>query len=284
MLPFKIDLAKKTVVITGGGGVLCSEFAYGLAECGANVALLYLKRDNAKKVANAINERGGGKALAIQCDVLSSENLKRARELILEEFGQCDILINGAGGNRPEGTTTKEYFFDGDLETSGDILTFFDLMPDDIRYVFDINFTGAFLATQVFAKDMINKKDCSIINISSLNAYVPLTKIPAYSAAKAAVSNFTQWLSVHFSKAGIRVNAIAPGFFLSEQNKNLLFDKEGNPTARTHKILAATPMGRLGEPRELMGTLLWLCCSEASGFVNGAVIPVDGGFCAYSGV
>jgi len=284
MVPFKIDLTGKTVVITGGGGVLCSEFARNLAECGANLALLYLKRDNAKKVADAINEAGAGKAIAVQCDVLNTEELKAARDTVLESFGPCDILINGAGGNRPEGTTTKEYFFDGDLEAPGDILTFFDLMPENIRYVFDINFTGAFLATQVFAKDMLNRPGCTIINISSLNAMVPLTKIPAYSAAKAAVSNFTQWLAVHFSKVGIRVNAIAPGFFLSEQNRSLLFDKEGSPTPRTHKILAATPMGRLGEPKELVGTLLWLCSPEASGFVNGVVVPVDGGFCAYSGV
>jgi NAD(P)-dependent dehydrogenase (short-subunit alcohol dehydrogenase family) len=284
MLPFKIDLTGKTVVITGGGGVLCSEFAYGLAECGANVALIYLQRDNAKKVAEGINTRGGGKALAVQCDVLNIENLKEAKKCIAETFGPCDILINGAGGNRPEGTTTKEYLFEGDLEAPGDITTFFDLMPESIRYVFDLNFTGALLATQVFAKDMIQKAGCSVINISSLNAYVPLTKIPAYSAAKAAVSNFTQWLAVHYSKVGIRVNAIAPGFFLSEQNKSLLFDKEGKPTTRTDKILAGTPMGRLGEPAELLGTLLWLCCPAASGFVNGAVIPVDGGFCAYSGV
>jgi NAD(P)-dependent dehydrogenase (short-subunit alcohol dehydrogenase family) len=284
MLPFKIDLKNKTAVITGGGGVLCSEFAYALAECGANVALLYLKRDNAKLVAEAINERGEGRALAIQCDVLNPENLKEAKTIAAEKFGACDILINGAGGNRPEGTTTKEYLFDGDLEASGEITTFFDLMPDSVRYVFDLNFTGALLATQVFAKDMVNRPGSTVINISSLNAYVPLTKIPAYSAAKAAVSNFTQWLAVHFSKVGIRVNAIAPGFFLSEQNKSLLFDKEGNPTPRTGKILEATPMGRFGEPGELIGTLLWLCCPEASGFVNGVVVPVDGGYCAYSGV
>lgn len=284
MVPFKIDLTKKTVVITGGGGVLCSEFACGLAECGANVALLYLKRDNAKKVAETINNKSGGKALAIQCDVLDPERLKEAKNIVAEEFGLCDVLINGAGGNRPEGTTTKEYFFDGDQHAPGDILTFFDLMPESVKYVFDLNFTGALLSAQVFCKDMLNRAGCSVINISSLNAYVPLTKIPAYSAAKAAVSNFTQWLAVHFSKIGIRVNAIAPGFFLSEQNRALLFDKQGNPTPRTDKILAGTPMGRFGEPKELVGTLLWLCCPEASGFVNGAVIPVDGGFCAYSGV
>ena len=296
MLPFKIDLTGKTVVISGGGGVLCSEFAYSLAECGANVALLYLSRDNAKKVADKINQSGSidgnGKAIAVQCDVLSKENLIDARNIIAEKFGLCDILINGAGGNSPKGTTTKEYLFSEDLENgenknNSEILTFFDLLPENLKYVFDINFTGAFLTTQVFAKDMIGRKDCkncSVINISSMNAFTPLTKIPAYSAAKAAVSNFTQWLAVHFSKVGIRVNAIAPGFYLSEQNRNLLLNADGTPTARAQKIIAATPMGRFGEPEELIGTLLWLCCPEASGFVNGVVVPVDGGFSAYSGV
>ena len=285
MVPFKIDLAKKTVAITGGGGVLCSEFARALAECGANVALLDIKPENAQKIAEAINDSGHGQAIAVQCDVLDKESLEKAKDIVAEKFGPCDILINGAGGNSPKCTTTKEYLFGEDLENgSAETVTFFDLLPENLRFVFDLNFTGAFLSTQVFAKDMANKAGRAIINISSLNAFVPLTKIPAYSAAKAAVSNFTQWLAVHFSKVGIRVNAIAPGFFVTEQNKNLLFDKEGNPTARTGKILAATPMGRFGEPKELIGALLWLCCPEASGFVNGAVVPVDGGFCAYSGV
>ena len=281
MLPFKINLTGKTVVITGGGGVLCSEFAYNLAECGANIALLDIKPENAQKVADKI----GKNAIAVQCDVLSKESLINAKNIVAEKFGLCDILINGAGGNSPKCTTTKEYLFDEDLENgNSEIITFFDLLPENLRFVFDLNFTGTFLTTQVFAKDMANRKDCAIINISSMNAFTPLTKIPAYSAAKAAVSNFTQWLAVHFSKVGIRVNAIAPGFFVTEQNRNLLFDKDGNPTARTGKILAATPMDRFGEPKELIGTLLWLCCSEASGFVNGVVVPVDGGFSAYSGV
>jgi len=293
MLPFKINLTGKTVVITGGGGVLCSEFAYSLAECGANIALLDIKLESAQKVANKI----GANAIAVQCDVLNKESLINAKNIIAEKFGLCDILINGAGGNSPKCTTTKEYLFDEDI-VGGDALgdprnaessvpynvTFFDLLPDNLRFVFDLNFTSAVLTTQVFAKDMANKKDCSIINVSSMNAFTPLTKIPAYSAAKAAVSNFTKWLAVHFSKVGIRVNALAPGFFVSEQNRTLLFNADGTPTARTHKILAATPMGRFGEPKELIGTLLWLCCPEASGFVNGVVVPVDGGFSAYSGV
>ena len=280
MLPFKVDLSGKTVVITGGGGVLCSEFAYSLAECGANIAILDIKPESARAVADKI----GKNAIAVQADALSRESLVNARNTIAEKFGLCDILINGAGGNSPKCTTTKEYLFDRDFDGSGDDVTFFDLLPENLRFVFDLNFTSAVLTTQVFAKDMKNKKGCTVINISSMNAFTPLTKIPAYSAAKAAVSNFTQWLAVHFSKVGIRVNAIAPGFFVTDQNRSLLFDRDGKPTARTGKILAATPMDRFGEPAELIGTLLWLCCPEASGFVNGVVVPVDGGFAAYSGV
>ncbi|MCL2095479.1 MAG: SDR family oxidoreductase [Oscillospiraceae bacterium] len=283
MLPFKINLDNKTVAITGGGGVLCSEFAYALAECGANIAILDINLENAQKVAGQI-EKINRNAVAVKCDVLSRESLEEAREIIKDKFGTCDILINGAGGNSPKCTTTREYLFEEDINSSEDIITFFDFLPENLRFVFDINFTGIFLTTQVFAKDMADKKDGVIINISSMNAFTPLTKIPAYSAAKAAVSNFTQWLAVHFSKVGIRVNAIAPGFFVSEQNRALLFDKDGKPTARADKILAATPMGRFGEAKELLGTLLWLCNREASGFVNGVVAPVDGGFSAYSGV
>ena len=277
MLPFKIDLTGKTIVITGGGGVLCSEFARALAECGANIALLDIKLENAQAVAA---QTGG---LAVQADVLSRESLENARDIIADKLGTCDILINGAGGNSPKCTTTEEYFTPGDLDKA-DGVTFFDFLPENLRFVFDINFTGAFLTTQVFAKDMINKKGACIINISSMNAFTPLTKIPAYSAAKSAVSNFTQWLAVHFSKVGLRVNAIAPGFFVSEQNRALLFSADGTPTKRADKILAATPMGRFGEPGELTGALLWLCSHEASSFVNGIIVPVDGGFSAYSGV
>lgn len=287
MLPFKIDLTGKTVVITGGGGVLCSEFAYNLAECGANIALLDIKQENAQAVADKI----GANAIAVQADVLSRESLEAARKIVEDKFDTCDILINGAGGNSPKCTTTEEYLMPEDIDKP-DGVTFFDLMPENIRFVFDINFTGAFLTTQVFAKDMAvkakdlpeNKRNFCVINISSMNAFTPLTKIPAYSAAKSAVSNFTQWLAVYFSKVGIRVNAIAPGFFVSEQNRSLLFNPDGTPTKRANKILAATPMGRFGEPGELIGTLLWLCSHEGAGFVNGIVVPVDGGFSAYSGV
>ena len=280
MLPFKIDLTGKTAVITGGGGVLCSEFARALAECGANIALLDIKLENAHAVADKI----GG--LAVQADVLSRESLEKARNIIVDKYGACDILINGAGGNSPKCTVTEEYLNPEDIgKPEG--MTFFDVLPENLRFVFDINFTGAFLTTQVFAKDMALSKNAAetcVINISSMNAFTPLTKIPAYSAAKSAVSNFTQWLAVYFSKVGIRVNAIAPGFFVSEQNRALLFNSDGTPTKRANKILAATPMGRFGEPQELLGALLWLCSYEASSFVNGIVVPVDGGFSAYSGV
>ncbi len=282
-LPFDLDLKDKVVVVTGGGGVLCGMFAKALGACGAKVAILDLNEDSAQKVADEINS-GGGNAKGYCANVLKIDSLKEAREKIINDFGKCDILINGAGGNNPKGTTTKEYLFPEDLENAEDIKTFFDLDPEGISFVFNLNFLGTLLPTQVFAGDMAKRGKGNIINISSMNAFRPLTKIPAYSGAKAAVSNFTQWLAVHFAKVGIRVNAIAPGFFVTAQNKDLLFDKEGNPTPRTGKILAATPMGRFGEAEELIGTLLWLVNDDASSFVDGVVIPVDGGFAAYSGV
>lgn len=272
----------KTAVVTGGGGVLCSAFCEALAENGANVAVLDLNEDNAKAVAEKIVAKGG-KAIGISANVLEKESLENAKKAVLEAFGGIDILINGAGGNNPRATTDKEYLFPEDLEASEDIKTFFDLDPKGIGFVFDLNFLGTLLPTQVFSAEMC-KNGGVIINISSMNAFRPLTKIPAYSAAKSAISNLTMWLAVHFSKVGIRVNAIAPGFFVTAQNKALLFDADGNPTPRTEKILAATPMARFGEPEELIGTLLYLCDNNASGFVNGTVIPVDGGFAAYSGV
>ncbi len=272
----------KTAVVTGGGGVLCSSFCEALAERGANVAVLDLNLDNAKAVAENIVAKGGN-AIGLSCNVLEKESLVAAKEAILSEFGGIDILINGAGGNNPRATTDKEYLYPEDLDSAEDIKTFFDLDPKGIGFVFDLNFLGTLLPTQVFSAEMC-KGGGVIINISSMNSYRPLTKIPAYSAAKSAVSNLTMWLAVHFSKVGIRVNAIAPGFFVTAQNQALLFDSEGNPTPRTEKILAATPMGRFGEPSELIGTLVYLCDNNASGFVNGTVIPVDGGFAAYSGV
>jgi NAD(P)-dependent dehydrogenase (short-subunit alcohol dehydrogenase family) len=280
--PFKINLNDKVCVVTGGGGVLCSAFAKALAANGAKVAVLDLRVENANKVAEEINANGG-KAIGVEANVLVKESLEKARLEILEKFGTCDILLNGAGGNHPKGTTSNEILRPEDLEKEG-ITTFFDLDPDGIQFVFNLNFIGTLLPTQIFSRDMIGKKGSVIINISSMNAFTPLTKIPAYSGAKAAVSNFTQWLAVHMSGVGIRVNAIAPGFFLTDQNRSLLTNEDGSYTARASKILGQTPMGRFGEPDELIGTLLWLVDEGASGFVNGTVIPVDGGFSAFSGV
>lgn len=268
-------------VVTGAGGVLCSAFAKELAQNGMKIALLDLNLEAAEKVAGEI-VAAGGSANAYKANVLDKENLMLVHECVLRDMGKCRILINGAGGNNPKCTTVHEEFEPGD-ESRDDILTFFNLPKEGFNFVFDLNLMGTLLPTQVFIKDMLDTDGCSVINVSSMNAFTPLTKIPAYSAAKAAVSNFTQWLAVHFAKSGIRVNAIAPGFFVTAQNRDLLF-QEGKPTARTGKILAATPMGRFGKPEELLGTLMWLADSEKSGFVTGVTVPVDGGFSAYSGV
>ena len=279
-LPFTIDLNNKVAAVTGGGGILCSGFSKVLAQCGAKVAVLDLRGENARAVADEIN-KSGGEAIGISANVLDKESLLNAKKEINEKFGKIDILINGAGGNNPKGTTSKDYYEAGD-QTKEDVKTFFDLDPSGIEFVFNLNFLGTLLPTQVFAPDLIENKG-SIINISSMNAFTPLTRIPAYSGAKAAVSNFTQWLAVHFSKVGIRVNAIAPGFFLTDQNRALLIDENGNYTERSQKIVNNTPMGRFGETEELSGTLLWLL-SDGASFVDGVVVPVDGGFSAYSGV
>lgn len=281
MIPFKIDLNGKVAAVTGGGGVLCSEFSKALAQCGAKVAVLDLKKEAADAVAQEI-ESNGGTAIGVACNVLDKKSLSGAKKTVNEKLGTVDILINGAGGNNPKGTTTKDYFDKSDLNKE-DVKTFFDLDEDGVRFVFDLNFTGTLLTTQVFAPDMIDR-DGVIINVSSMNAFTPLTRIPAYSGAKAAISNFTQWLAVHFSKSKIRVNAIAPGFFLTEQNKALLLDSEGKYTARSEKILSQTPMDRFGDKSELIGALLFLTSNEAASFVNGIILPVDGGFSAYSGV
>lgn len=278
------SLNGKIAVITGGGGVLCSGFAKTLAKQGVKVAVLDLNEEAAKKVADEINA-DGGTAIAVGCNVLEPESMKQARDTVLEKLGTCDILLNGAGGNNPKGTTTKETLEKIDLiEKDENVKTFFDLDPAGISFVFNLNFLGTLIPTQIFAKDMAEKEDSCIVMITSMNAFRPLTKIPAYSAAKAAVANFTQWMAVHFADMGIRVNAIAPGFFSTQQNKALLWNDDGTPTARTGKILAATPMGRFGEPEELSGALLFLCDKEYSGFVTGSTIAVDGGFNAYSGV
>ena len=280
-LPFNIDLSGKVAVVTGAGGVLCSMFAKAIAQCGAKVVLLDLNEDAAKAIADEIKQEGG-KAWAYKADVLNKECVDKLHDQIKAEVGPCEILINGAGGNNPRATTTKEYYFEGDLDA--DTISFFDLDKSGVEFVFNLNFLGTLIPTQAFAKDMLDHPGGVILNISSMNAFTPLTKIPAYSGAKAAISNFTQWLAVHFSKVGIRVNAMAPGFFVTKQNEKLLFNEDGTPTPRTGKILAATPMGRFGESEELIGTLLYLLSNDATGFVTGVVIPVDGGFSAYSGV
>lgn len=274
-LPFNIDLTNKVVAVTGAGGIICSEFAKALAQCGAKVALLDINYDAAKVYADEI----GDNAIAVRCNCLDKASIEEAKNIVNESFGPVNILINGAGGNNPKATTDNEYMTP-DLE---DGKTFFDIDEKGFKFVFDLNITSAFLVTQVFAKDMV-KTGGNIINVSSMNAFRPLTKIPAYSAAKAGISNFTEWLAVHFAPCNIRCNAIAPGFFVTNQNRGLLYNEDGTPTARTGKILNGTPMKKFGEISDLIGALLWLSCDEASGFVTGTVIPVDGGFSAYSGV
>lgn len=275
-----VDLTGKVAVVTGAGGVICSVLAEALAACGAKVAMLDLNEEAAQKNADGIVAQGFT-AKGYKCNVLEKESIEAARAAIAADFGTCDILVNGAGGNNPRATTDDEYFKPEDM---GQMKTFFDLDPDGVSFVFSLNYMGTLLPTQIFAKDMINKKGANIINIASMNAYTPLTKIPAYSGAKAAIVNFTEWLAVHFSKVGVRCNAIAPGFLATAQNHALLFNEDGTPTPRTGKILAGTPMDRFGEPEELIGALLFLASEEASGFVNGVCIPVDGAFAAYSGV
>jgi len=282
-LPFQIDLKDRVAVVTGGGGVLCSYFARALALSGAKVVILDLNLEAAQNVVDIIKAEGGS-AQAIKTNILERESIEQAREIILESYGKCNILINGAGGNHPKGTTQKEFFNLEDLEPAKDITTFVDLDPESIKFIFNLNFLGSFLPIQVFLPDLAQATPSTIINISSMNAFTPLTKIPAYSAAKAAISNFTQWLAVHLSKIPIRVNAIAPGFFLTQQNKTLLTTEDGDYTPRAQKILEHTPLGRFGDPEDLLGVLLWLVDEKASQFVTGTVIPIDGGFSAYSGV
>ena len=274
-LPFTVDLRDKVAVITGAGGIICSEFAKALAQCGARVALLDINYDAAKVYAEEIGEN----ALAVRCNCLDKDSITEAKKTVNKAWGKVNFLINGAGGNNPKATCDNEYMTP---ETEG-IKDFFALDESGLKFVFDLNVTSAFLVTQVFAEDMV-KTGGNVINVSSMNAFRPLTKIPAYSAAKAGISNFTQWLAVHFAPCRIRCNAIAPGFFVTKQNRDLLFDEKGEPTARTGKILSATPMKKFGEISDLTGVLLWLASDEASGFVTGTVIPVDGGFSAYSGV
>ena len=267
------DISGQVAVITGGGGVLCSTMAKALAARGVKVAVLDIIEAAAQKVTDAITE-AGGEAVAVRCDVLDRASLEAARDAVLKAFGRVDILINGAGGNKREATTTPD-------------LSFFDLPPDAVRWVFDLNIVGTVLPSQVFGKLLADQGEGSIVNVSSMAAFRPLTKVLAYSAAKAGVSNFTEWLAVHMSQnysKQIRVNAIAPGFLLTEQNRYLLTDEQtGDLTARGQLVINHTPLDRFGDPEELVGAVIWLL-SPAASFVHGAVIPIDGGFNAYSGV
>jgi NAD(P)-dependent dehydrogenase (short-subunit alcohol dehydrogenase family) len=281
-LPFQVSLEDRVAVVTGGSGVIGSVLCEALALAGAKVVILARNQKKIDQVVNRINENGG-RSFGYSVDVLDKKQLEIVREDILNKLGPCSILINGAGGNHAKATTSSDRFSVDDLNDKKQ-QTFFDLDSKAVEGLFNLNFLGTLLPTQVFGRDMVNQDHATIINISSMNAYRPLTKIPAYSGAKAAVSNFTQWLAVYFSKVGIRVNAIAPGFFLTEQNKQLLFKDNGEFSSRANKIISQTPLERFGRPEELVGTLLWLVDHSSSSFVNGVVIPVDGGFSAYSGV
>lgn len=278
-LPLNIDFSGKVVVVTGAGGVLCGTMAKAFAQAGAKVAALDLNEEAVKALAEECKAEGficeGYKA-----NVLEPEALAQVHGQVLADLGSCDILVNGAGGNNPRATTDNEY----QHEAVEGQKTFFDLDPNGVDFVFKLNFQGTLLPTQVFAKDMVEKKSGCILNISSMNAYIPLTKIPAYSGAKAAVSNFTQWLATHFAGTGIRCNAIAPGFLVSNQNRRLLFNEDGTPTARSNKILNGTPTGRFVDSEELLGGVFFLCDDKAASAITGVVLPIDAGFAAYSGV
>ncbi len=278
-LPLNIDFSGKVVVVTGAGGLICGSMARAFAQSGARVAALDLNEDAVKKLANELKAEGficeGYKA-----NVLDPAALEEVHKAVLNDLGECDILVNGAGGNNPRATTDNEYHH----EAKEGSKSFFDLEADGVDFVFKLNFQGTLLPTQVFAKDMVNKGKGCILNISSMNAYTPLTKIPAYSAAKAGISNFTQWLATHFAGTGIRCNAIAPGFLVSAQNKALLFNEDGTPTARSAKILGGTPTHRFVDSEELLGATLFLCDERSASAITGVVLPVDAGFAAYSGV
>lgn len=278
-LPLNIDFTGKVVVVTGAGGILCGTMAKAFAQAGAKVAALDLNLESVKKLAEEVKAEGFC-CEGYQANVLELEELKKVHEQVLSDLGPCDILINGAGGNSPKATTDNEYHH----ERKEGQKTFFDLEPSGVDFVFKLNFQGTLLPTQVFAKEMAERKSGCILNVSSMNAYIPLTKIPAYSAAKAAVSNFTQWLATHFAATGIRCNAIAPGFLVSNQNRALLFQPDGTPTPRSNKILSGTPMGRFVESEELLGSVFFLCDEKASGAITGVILPIDAGFSAYSGV
>ncbi len=278
------DLTGKVAVVTGGSGILGRDFCRALLKAGAKVAILGIDAKAGDEVVDLFKSEGYDDVISVLCNVLDKAEVEKAREEVNASLGTCDILINAAGGNHPRGTTTKEFYEAGDEDSEASNITFFDLEKSSIDFVFGLNFMGTVIPSQVFAKDMVKKEDASIVNISSMNAFTPLTKIPAYSAAKAAINNFTQWLSVYFSKTNIRVNAIAPGFFETTQNEALLRNPDGSYSERANKIIRNSPMDRFGKPDELLGTLMYLVNTEASGFVTGVIIPVDGGFNAYSGV
>ena len=278
-LPLNVDYTGKVVVVTGAGGLICGAMARAFAQSGAKVAALDLNEEAVKKLADELKSEGyiceGYKA-----NVLEAEDLEEVHKAVLRDLGTCDILVNGAGGNNPRATTDNEYHH----EARGGGKSFFDLDPSGVDFVFKLNFQGTLLPTQIFAKDMADKKSGCILNISSMNAYIPLTKIPAYSAAKAGISNFTQWLATHFAGTGVRCNAIAPGFLVSAQNKSLLFNEDGTPTARSAKILGGTPTNRFVDAEELLGATLFLCDEKSASAITGVVLPIDCGFAAYSGV
>ena len=278
-LPLNVDFTGKVVVVTGAGGVLCGDMAQAYAQAGAKVAALDLNEEAVKKLAEDLQAQGYC-CIGYKANVLDPVALEEVHQQVLTDLGPCDILVNGAGGNNPRATTDNEY----QHEAKEGQKTFFDLDVSGVDFVFKLNFQGTLLPTQVFVKDMVERKKGNILNISSMNAYIPLTKIPAYSGAKAAISNFTQWLATHFAGSGIRANAIAPGFLVSNQNRALLFNADGTPTARTEKILKGTPMGRFVDSEELLGGVFFLTDDKAASAITGVVLPIDCGFAAYSGV
>lgn len=286
-VPFNINLSGKTAIVTGGSGTLCSAMAYGLAVCGAKVAIIGRNKEKLASVSekltkDALDEYNKNVTIkGYSCNVINKDELTAAYETIKNELGSCDILINGAGGNQPGAITSIE-MLKKDKEDSD--YSFWNLDEDRIRDVMDLNYMGTLLPIQVFTKDMVEKRSGSIINIASVTSILPLTKVMAYGNAKSAILNLTQWLAVHFGESGIRCNAIAPGFYAAEQNHDLLFNADGTYTDRARKIITGTPMGRFGNPEELIGAALFLASDETAGFVNGIVLPVDGGYSAYSGV